>query len=125
MPKKKIVVDINRQKLFAFEDDIQVVECNCITGKVGKETHPGKFRIFRMHKKYTSNKYKVPMPYAMFFTEDGKAIHATPYAELRSYAKYLGIGDPGSHGCVGVDESVAECLFFWSEIGTEVNIIGG
>jgi lipoprotein-anchoring transpeptidase ErfK/SrfK len=120
---KKIVINIHRQKLFAYEGKKLVYEFDCITGRAGHETRPGVFRISRKVKHYTSKKYKAPMPFSMFFSADGKAIHQSPFARERSHAKYLGIGDPGSHGCVGLDEADARALFGWAPVGTRIEIV--
>ena len=68
-----------------------------------------------------------PMPYSMFFSSDGKAIHGTPLATLRSYAGYFGFGsvipDVGSHGCVGLSEDNAKTLFDITPTGTLIQIM--
>jgi len=120
---KKIVVNLHRQKLIAYENGKIVHELDCITGRAGKETNPGLFRVELKVKDYTSKKYKAPMPYSMFFTGDGKAIHATPLAKIRSYVKYLGLGEPGSHGCVGLSEDDAKLMYEWTPVGTVVEVL--
>lgn len=120
---KKIVVNLHRQKLIASEGGKIVHEFDCITGRAGKETNSGTFKVMRKVKDYTSKKYKAPMPYSMFFTDDGKAIHATPLAKIRSYVKYLGLGEPGSHGCVGLSDDDAKTMFEWAPVGTVVEVV--
>jgi lipoprotein-anchoring transpeptidase ErfK/SrfK len=63
------------------------------------------------------------MPYTMFFTKDGKAIHGTQMATLRSYLhKYL-TESVGSEGCVGLTDDNAKALFDWAPVGTPVIVI--
>ena len=83
--KKEIHVFLERQILVAMENGEEVYNFDIVTGKDGKETTAGSYRIFSKHKKYTSKKYGSEMPYTMFFTKDGKAIHGTQMATLRSY----------------------------------------
>jgi len=120
---KKIVVNLHRQKLIAYENGKIAHEFDCITGRAGKETNPGSFRVHDKKISYTSRRYKAPMPYSIFFTPDRKAIHASPLAKIRSYAKYLGIGEPGSHGCVGLSEDDAKWMYEWTPIGTIVEVV--
>jgi hypothetical protein len=82
---KEIRVFIERQVLSAFENDEEIYSFDIVTGRDGKETTAGRYQIFRKHEKYTSKSYGSEMPYTMFFTEDGKAIHGTQMATLRSY----------------------------------------
>lgn len=121
--KKRIVVNLDRQKLFAYEGDKLFHECHCVTGRAGHETTPGTFKIFLKDKEYVSKKYKTPMPFAMFFTKDRKAIHGTTLAVPRSFAKYLGADEAGSHGCIGVTPEDAEKLFKWADVGTAIEIV--
>lgn len=119
--RKRIVVSIGRRKLTAYEDDSVFLECDCVTGRPGHWTMPGSFRVYRKVEDHKSGAYNgAPMPYSMFFERDGKAIHGTSYAAVRSYAQYAGIESWGSHGCVGVDVNDAMKLFRWAPINTPV-----
>jgi lipoprotein-anchoring transpeptidase ErfK/SrfK len=115
---KKIVVIIDSQILLALEGSKIVYEYDVITGRPKKETHPGDYRIFKKHKDYTSKTYGSPMPYTMFFSKDGKAIHGTEWATIRSYLHAYLTESVGSQGCVGLTEEDARTLFNWTPIGT-------
>lgn len=121
--EKKVVVNLDRQKLFAYEDGRLFHECHCITGRPGHETDAGNFKLTLKVKDYVSKKYKTPMPHSLFFSKDRKAIHGTTLATARSYAKYLGVDEAGSHGCVGVTPEDAEKLFKWTDLGTVIEIV--
>lgn len=120
---KEIRVYIERQVLVATENGEEVYNFDIVTGRDGKETTAGTYRIFRKHKKYTSKTYGSEMPYAMFFTEDGKAIHGTQMATLRSYLHSYLTESVGSQGCVGLTDDNALALFEWAPMGTPVVVI--
>jgi lipoprotein-anchoring transpeptidase ErfK/SrfK len=118
--KKEIHVFLERQILVAMENGEEVYNFDIVTGKDGKETTAGSYRIFTKHKKYTSKKYGSEMPYTMFFTKDGKAIHGTQVATLRSYLHTYLTESVGSQGCVGLTDDNAKALFDWAPVGTPV-----
>src|SRR6185295_8412851 len=73
------------------------------TGLAAYDTPGGKFRAFRMERDHFSKEFDdAPMPFSIFFTEKGHAIHG-------SYDKR--IGQPASHGCVRLSPANAETLF--------------
>lgn len=121
--KKEIRVFIEEQVLVALENDVEVYSFDIVTGKDGKETTAGTYKIFRKHEKYTSKTYGSEMPYTMFFTEDGKAIHGTTMATLRSYLHAYLTESVGSQGCVGLTDDNAKALFEWAPVGTPVIVI--
>jgi hypothetical protein len=95
---KKIVVIIDSQILLAMEGTRIVYEYDVVTGRPKKETHPGDYRVSRKYKDYTSKTYGSPMPYSMFFSKDGKAIHGTQWATIRSYLHAYITESVGSQG---------------------------
>ena len=121
--KKEIRVFIERQVLVALEDDEEIYSFDVVTGRDEKETTVGRYKIFRKHKKYTSKTYGSEMPYTMFFTKDGKAIHGTTMATLRSYLHSYLTESVGSQGCVGLTDDNAKALFGWAPVGTPVIVI--
>jgi lipoprotein-anchoring transpeptidase ErfK/SrfK len=121
--KKEIHVFIEEQVLVAFENGEEVYNFDIVTGKDGKETTAGRYQIFRKHEKYTSKTYGSEMPYTMFFTKDGKAIHGTQMATLRSYLHSYLTESVGSQGCVGLTDDNAKALFDWAPIGTPVVVM--
>jgi lipoprotein-anchoring transpeptidase ErfK/SrfK len=121
--KKAILVNVNEQVLYAVDDYKIAYEFDVVTGRPGKETTAGKFTVFKKIEDYTSKKYKVEMPYTMFFSKDGKAVHGTKWATLRSYLHVYITESVGSMGCVGLTEDDARTLFEWAPVGTSVVII--
>jgi lipoprotein-anchoring transpeptidase ErfK/SrfK len=122
---KKILVNVEQQKLYAVQANKLFYEFDVVTGKPGKETTVGQYRVFRKVKDYTSKTYGSPMPYSMFFSKDGKAIHATSWAILRSYLHTYLTESVGSMGCVGLTEEDAEVLYKWTPKGTLIVILEG
>ncbi|MBW2443518.1 MAG: L,D-transpeptidase [Deltaproteobacteria bacterium] len=121
--KKEIQVFIERQVLVALENGEEIYNFDIVTGRDGKETTAGTYKIFRKHEKYTSKTYGSEMPYTMFFTKDGKAIHGTTMATLRSYLHSYLTESVGSQGCVGLTDDDAKALFVWAPVGTTVVVI--
>ena len=74
------------------------------TGRRGYDTPAGNFRAFRMEEDHYSKEWDdAPMPYSIFFTSEGHAIHGS--YETRN------LGRRASHGCVRIAPGNAEKLF--------------
>ncbi len=74
------------------------------TGAPGYETPSGTYRPFRMEKEHFSKEWDdAPMPYSMFFTGQGHAIHGSYHVKS--------LGRRASHGCVRLEPSNAAKLF--------------
>jgi len=121
--KKEIRVFVDEQVLVALENGEEVYNFDIVTGREEKETSAGSFKIFRKHEKYTSKTYGSEMPYTMFFTADGKAIHGTHMSTLRSYLHSYLTESVGSEGCVGLTDDNAQALFEWAPVGTPVIVV--
>ena len=122
---KSIVVNLDEQMVEAFEDDNRVYAFICVTGDDDHPTDKGVFHIFRKQHPYRSKTYNVPMDYAMFFTEDGKALHQyhgpVPLSVVRNIKQ--GVTEWfGSHGCVRLEENAARTLYEWAPLNTKVTI---
>jgi lipoprotein-anchoring transpeptidase ErfK/SrfK len=121
--KKEIRVNVDEQTLTALENGKSVYTFDIVSGKPDKETLVGTFKIVRKHEKYVSKTYGSEMPYTMFFTVDGKAIHGTNMATLRSYLHTYLTESVGSQGCVGLTDDNAKLLFDWAPVGTPVVVV--
>jgi hypothetical protein len=79
------------------------------TGIAKYDTPAGEFKPFRMEKDHFSKEWDdAPMPYSIFFTKQGHAIHGT---------NHTSIGRPASHGCVRL--SVAHAAKLWDLVKEE------
>jgi hypothetical protein len=74
------------------------------TGRRGYDTPTGSFRPFRLEEDHYSKEWDdAPMPYSIFFTGEGHAIHGS--YETRN------LGRRASHGCVRIAPKNAAKLF--------------
>ena len=122
---KSIMVDLKNQKLQAFLGMGLVFDFECVTGDATHPTDVGKFTVLRKAHPYRSKTYDVQMDYAIFFTNDGKAIH--------QYHGVMGLGVVrtlrtaasdwfGSHGCVRLREEDAKRLYSWADSTTSIEV---
>jgi hypothetical protein len=99
-----IRVDKAAQIMTVTVDGAQRYAWPVSTGIADYDTPDGEFQAFRMERDHFSREWDdAPMPYSIFFTQEGHAIHG-------SYdVKHL--GRPASHGCVRLAKENAATLF--------------
>jgi lipoprotein-anchoring transpeptidase ErfK/SrfK len=127
---KRIVVDLSRQLLYAYDGE-ELIHCfDCVSGDHDHPTPVGDWGIYRKHETYRSRTYDAQMDYAMFFKRTGEAIHegyaVGPMSYARAALEQFGLQehDPfGSHGCVRLAGIDARTLFDWAPIGTRVHVV--
>jgi hypothetical protein len=79
------------------------------TGVARYDTPNGEYTPFRMERKHFSREWDdAPMPYSIFFTKKGHAIHGTNHRIN---------GAPASHGCVRL--SVKHAAMLWKLVKAE------
>ena len=117
MPKEgdaKVVVDLLSQLFYVYRGETLVGVATISSGKKGKETPLGLWKVFRKQKLGHSRKYdNAAMPFMQMYDPKGIAFHAGPNP-----------GYPASHGCVRLPKKFAEKLYGLTTIGTEVIIEG-
>ncbi len=92
---QKMTVSVNGQRKYVWPVS---------TGAAGYDTPSGTFKPFRMEKEHFSKEWDdAPMPYSMFFTGDGHAIHGSYHVKS--------LGRRASHGCVRLAPQNAALLF--------------
>jgi lipoprotein-anchoring transpeptidase ErfK/SrfK len=113
----RIAIDLDSQRLTATRDGGPTVVWKISSGRPGYETPTGHYAVMRMEADHHSDEYEqAPMPYAIFFSPRGLAIHG-------SYER--GLGRPRSHGCVRLAVANARQLFEWVEKqGATIDIYG-
>ena len=102
----KVVVVISKvsQRMSVTVDGEKKYEWLVSTGGAGYETPSGTFRPFRLEKEHFSEEWdNAPMPYSMFFTGQGHAIHGSTHISR--------LGTRASHGCVRLAPANAAILF--------------
>lgn len=99
-----IRVDKTHQQMTVDVDGATLFTWPVSTGRAGYDTPAGEFKPFRMEKDHFSREWdEAPMPFSIFFTMDGHAIHGTN--EVKNLGKAV------SHGCVRLSRAHAEILW--------------
>jgi lipoprotein-anchoring transpeptidase ErfK/SrfK len=114
---KSIVISIEKQRIYAYENG-QLVRSHLVsTGRARTPTVLGDYRIYVKHVKTNMRgpDYFLPdVPYTMYF-HAGYGIHGTYW--------HNSFGRPMSNGCVNLPTHEAEWFFNWAEVGTHVRVI--
>ncbi len=105
-----IEVDKSAQRMTVTVNGEQLYDWPVSSGGSGYDTPNGTFRPFRMEIDHYSEEWdNAPMPYSIFFTQTGDAIHGT--YEQRN------LGHAVSHGCVRL--SVKNAATLWKLVKQE------
>ena len=115
---KRIEVDLARQRLYAYQGRLIVLDTNISTGRYGN-TPAGHFTAGpynnRMH--YSSKYHNAPMPWSVQITGH---IFFHGFSSVPNY--------PASHGCIRVPltgANPARFLYEWVDVGTPIEISRG
>ena len=99
-----ISVDKVSQHMRVSVGGVQRYDWLVSTGGQGFDTPSGNYHIFRMEKEHFSEEWdNAPMPYSMFFTGIGHAIHGSYHVKA--------LGTRASHGCVRLAPENAAVLW--------------
>ncbi|MCX6819672.1 MAG: L,D-transpeptidase family protein [Candidatus Adlerbacteria bacterium] len=119
---KRIVVDVGKEMLYAYDGDTLFMQEPVSTGLELTPTARGTFTVFKMTPaRYmqgplpgTSDQvYDLPgVPWNLYFTKDGAVIHGAYWHDH--------FGEPWSHGCVNLPPQSAKKLYDWAVVGTQV-----
>ena len=104
--RKRLIISINKvsQKMTVTLDGDTEYVWPVSTGAKGYETPSGNYRPFRMEKEHFSKEWDdAPMPYSIFFTARGHAVHGSYHVKS--------LGRRASHGCVRLAPDNAAKLF--------------
>jgi hypothetical protein len=105
-----IKVDKSAQHMTVTVNGEQLYDWPVSTGRRGYDTPSGNFKPFRMEIDHYSEEWdNAPMPYSIFFTKTGDAVHGT--YEQRN------LGHAMSHGCVRL--SVKNAATLWKLVKGE------
>jgi len=98
----RIVIDKTTQRMTVVVDGVKRYRWHISTGRAEQPTPNGRFRALTFVRHEHSSTYDdAPMPYAIYFTNEGHAIHGTK----------AHLGAPASHGCVRLGLRHAATLF--------------
>jgi hypothetical protein len=99
-----VTIDKSAQQMTVSVDGRPLHQWPVSTGKAGYDTPNGKFKAFRMERDHFSKEWdEAPMPFSIFFTQKGHAIHGSLDVKR--------LGSPASHGCVRLLPANAQKLF--------------
>jgi hypothetical protein len=133
LPHKLILVSIQAEELWAYEDQKLFVDTLVTTGLPQLPTDRGLMRIAR---KESPVHFVSPFPkgsvydygtidarYALWFQPSGEAIHDSWWRSW--YGPGSNLNGHGSHGCIGVPYGPIDQLYPWGDVGTPVLVIPG
>ncbi len=110
--KLTIWVDLRTQLISVFRDGHEIGTAVVVYGAEDMKSPTGRFPILTKSRDYHSRAYDAPMPYSMFITNTGVALHGSPMSSRRA-----------THGCVGLPVEFARLLFSAAQVGDEVEIV--
>lgn len=122
---KHIVVSINKQRMYVYENGQLIWNWVASTGDQTRGTAPGHYRIQSKIQNARSNAWSLWMPYwqGIYWSggmENGIHGQVTFDSGGRLWAGYLGTRI--TFGCVMVSDYNAATLFNWTEMGTAISI---
>jgi lipoprotein-anchoring transpeptidase ErfK/SrfK len=108
-----IKINLKTQMAYVYRGDTMIGITNISSGRDGYETPTGRFKILGKEDNHWSKKYKADMPWTMWVTNDGVALHSgvTP-------------GRTSSHGCIHLPDAFAKMLYQVTDRGAMVIITG-
>lgn len=134
-----IVVSLQQQWLWAFQNHQLVFETPVTTGRPALPTPLG---IYPITEKVANTTFYSPWPpgspyyysplhvdYAMLFRAGGYYIHDAPWRQYFgpgtnvAHTNPDGTQDTGSHGCVEVSVTAGAWLYHWSTVGATIKIV--
>lgn len=105
-------VDLRRQLVSVFRGADEIGTSVILYGQDQTPTPTGDFPIRGLEKNHRSSRYDAQMPYTLWLTGDGVAIHGSDVRE--------GLA---THGCIGVPLRFAERLFAVAKRGDLVTVL--
>jgi len=108
-----ILVSLPRQMLYVYRGSVLIARSSISSGRVGRSTPSGSYRIRGKEEMHHSNLYdNAPMPFMQRLTDDGVALHAGYVPD-----------HPASHGCIRLPREFAQKLFRITACGDPVIVV--
>lgn len=107
-----IWVDLRTQLISIFRGGHEIGTAVIVYGAETMQSPLGSFPILSKHQDYHSRSYDAPMPYSLFITNTGVALHGSPMSSRRA-----------THGCVGLPVEFARLVFGAARVGDKVHIV--
>lgn len=105
-------IDLPRQLISVFRGADEIGTAVIVYGSDGTATPAGTFPILGKERMHRSMAYDADMPYTLWLTHDGVALHASPVKSGHA-----------THGCVGLPAEFARRLFAIAGRGDKAFII--
>jgi len=119
---QKAWIILDGQTLYIWDVSTANERLNCGTNGSFKkcQTPTGVFSPVLFKEYHYSKAWKSPMPFSVFFDQDGDAFHAATISEIKN------LGYPASHGCVRLWPSHAKIFFELARYHhTRIEIVDG
>lgn len=114
---KYIIIDISRQKLYAYNGKLVVKSFYISSGTRIHPTPKGKFRIFAKTRSTLMDGVDYYLPnvqWVSWFRSGGYSIHGTYW--------HHNFGHRMSHGCINASNRNAKWIYQWAPIGTPITV---
>ncbi|WP_010546219.1 L,D-transpeptidase family protein [Sphingomonas elodea] len=105
-------VDLSRQIISVFRGEDEIGTSVILYGQDATPTPIGNFPVRGVARNHRSNNYDAEMPYTLWLTKDGVAIHGSDVRQ--------GLA---THGCIGVPLAFAQRLFAVVRTGDLVTVV--
>lgn len=106
-----IRVDTRTQLMSVFRAGHEIGTAVILYGTEANGTPLGRFPVKDKRRDYHSRTYDAPMPFSLWLTDDGVAVHGSDVRWGRA-----------THGCVGLPLGFAQKVFETASVGTPVEI---
>lgn len=119
---KRIIVNLDRQWLYAYQAGKLVFDAPVSTGRDGFNTPLGTFAVYSKTPAQTMSgtiggeSYYVPNVPNVMYINGGVALHGT------YWHNQFGTGIRRSHGCINLPLDAAAWLYTWAPLGTVVEV---
>lgn len=136
VPHKRIIVDLESQELWAYENDQLVFNWRISSGRSTAPTSPGIYQILNHDEVAFGSSYSLcsdsgcgqwEMSWFMGMYEVVPGLmngfHGAVLLPNGAYLNGGDVGIPSTFGCVMSSDEAAEQLFRWAEVGTVVEVI--
>jgi len=119
LAKQEIFIDLSEQRAYAISNGKRLFSGEISSGKKGRETPTGYFKVLDKEKYHVSNLWPKPnggakMPYMIRISNSGIAMHIGRVPGYRA-----------SHGCIRMKRKFAKRLYKWVKFGTTVIVSNG
>lgn len=123
---KKIVINLDEQRMYVYEDNTQIHNWIVSTGLPNSPTHRGVFQVLNKEEEAYASQWELWMPYFIAIYPAGgpvyNGIHELPILDNGQRLWEGNLGRPASFGCIILGIPAAETLYDWAEIGVIVEI---